>query len=166
MCEERFGNADEYWSGLILANHEFVRLGKLWVPGFYRHNKAGSFYLGSMIGAGSVTEWALLFAGHADCDLPETSGYVCKDCGAEHSRVADLYYGPDAEKEICIRKHERTPVRDKERAWIKAALSEHPEIMQGHQCEAKSRQIEPEEGEELECNKCGWSFDYPTDSES
>lgn len=130
LCEERYGDQDKYWSGLVVANHEFVAMGKLWVPGFYQ--VCPGFYSPSMIGPGSISEWQLLFAGSAP-ELPETSGYVCAECGGGQARAAALYYG-GRKKEIRWRKRERTPVRDAERRWMRAALAAHPDILEGHEC--------------------------------
>lgn len=132
LCGKRYGDADKYWSGLIVANHEFAAHGRLWVPGFYRH-EGNDFYMGSMIGAGHISEWALLFAGTAP-KLPETSGYVCMGCGGEAAAAAALYYGGDATKAVWLRKGERCRVREMEKRWMRAALEARPELLQEHEC--------------------------------
>lgn len=146
VCEERYGKQGEYWSGLILANHEFAALGDLWVPGFYRYERG--FYTPSMIGSGFVSDEYLLFAGTAE-ELPETSGYVCRDCGAEASAAAALYYGPKARKQYG-RTGRQPDVREMERHWMRAALAAHPDCLRGHECEPeeladfwKELEIEP-----------------------
>lgn len=129
LCGERYGDQDKYWSGLIVANHEFVREGGLWVPGLYLAK--GSPYTGAMIGSGTVNSDNLLYAGWDPTkQLPDLSGYVCRGCGSAHSRAARLYYGNN-------RKSWRGegPAYALEAHWMRTTLAAQPGLLRGHECE-------------------------------
>lgn len=129
LCDERYSTAKKYWSGLIIANHEFAAEARLWVPGFYL--PIGTFYYGGMITC-HISGNDLLFAGSHDPDLlPETSGYVCAGCGSHHAAAARLYYGERPRKEYST----PAPIREKEHHWMRTALKEHPHLLEAHECD-------------------------------
>lgn len=136
MCEERYGDEDKYWSGLVVANHEFAAAGEMWVPGFYLAR--GCAYSPAMIGAGTVHGGNLLYAGWGkDLVLPEMSGYVCKGCGEGHAEAARLYYGDR------LKRYWRDDgTVEMESHWMRVALEAWPDLLEGHECE-------PEELERL-----------------
>ncbi len=133
LCDDRYGDQDQYWSSLIVANYEFAEAGDLWMPGFYLAN--GSPYTGAMIGSGSVHINNLLYAGWTLPlpALPDLSGWVCAYCGEAHARAAKLYYG----------KHRKSwrgegPAEEMEAHRMRAALAANPDLLRGHECEPEA----------------------------